>query len=139
MRPVESEALIDARSATVWDIITDAGNYTVWDSGITDIRGTLSDGGIIRVRTRLGGNRSFRLRVRQVPGEMMTWTGGLPLGLVRGVRTFTLTSREAMTHLRVEEELSGPLLGLIGRTRPDLERSVTGYLNAVKKRAEILD
>lgn len=35
MQSVEAEALIDAGSSTVWDIITDAGNDTVWNSGIT--------------------------------------------------------------------------------------------------------
>lgn len=31
-----SEALINARAPTVWDVITDTGNFTVWESGITE-------------------------------------------------------------------------------------------------------
>jgi hypothetical protein len=138
MKSVESETLINARSSTVWDIITDAGNYTVWDSGITRIRGELRNGGTIRIRTRTGGNRTFRLRVRQIPGEVMTWTGGLPLGLFTGVRTFTLDPRGGMTQLRVKEEFTGPLLGLIGKDMPDMRQAFTDYVNAVKERAEIL-
>ena len=110
---VEAETLINARSSTVWDIITDARNYTVWESGITHIRGELRNGGTIRIRTHTGGNRTFRLRVQQMPGEVMTWTQGLPLGLLTGVRTFTLEPVGGMTHLLVKEEFTGPLCGLL--------------------------
>ena len=123
MKSFEAEALINARNSTVWEIITDGGNYTVWDSGITRIDGQLRNGGPIRVRTRTGGNRTFRLRVEQIPGEVMTWTGGLPLGLFKSVCTFTLTPRGGMTHLRVREEFTGPLLGPMWSTVPDMERS----------------
>lgn len=136
MKIYEAEATIYARSSTVWDIITDDGNYTVWDSGITRIEGQVRNGGTIRIRTRAGGNRTFRLRVQQVPGELMTWTGGLPLGLARGVRTFTLSPHGGKTHLRVTEEFSGPLLDLM--RRPAMGQDCTGYINAVKERAELI-
>lgn len=130
--------MIYARSCTVWDIITDAANYTAWPSGITRIDGHVRNGGTIRVRTRPGGDRTFRLRVRQVPGEVMIWTGGPALGLVTGVRTFTLSPYGGKTHLRVTDEFRGPLLRLIGRTLPDLGQESTGYVHAVKERAELI-
>jgi hypothetical protein len=136
MKFFEAEATIYARSSTVWDIITDDGNYTVWDSGITRIEGQVRNGGTIRIRTRTGGNRTFRLRVQQVPGELMTWTGGVPLGLYRGVRTFTLSPQGGKTHLRVTEEFSGPLLGLM--QMPAMGQDCTGYISAVKERAELI-
>lgn len=80
MHSVEAEALIKARGSTVWDIITGASNYTVWESGITHVTGELRNGGTIKIRTRVGGSRVFRLHVQQMPGEVMTCTGGLPLG-----------------------------------------------------------
>lgn len=138
MKSFEAETLIHARNSTVWEILTDGGNYTVWDSGITRIDGELRNGGMIRVRTRTGGKRTFRLSVRQIPGKMMTWTGGLPLGLFRGVRTFTLTPLGRMTHMHVREDFTGPLLGLLRKTIPDWERAFAGYVPAVKKRAELL-
>lgn len=138
MKSLEAETLINARNSTVWEIITDARNYTVWESGITSIQGELRNGGTIRIRTRTRGNRTFRLRVQQIPGEVMTWTGGLPLGLFRGVRTFTLSPQRGMTQLRVKEEFSGPLLGLMDKTMADTEQALTDYVNAVKERAELL-
>jgi hypothetical protein len=138
MKSFEAETTIYARSSTVWDIITDAANYTVWASGITRIDGHVRSGGTIRVRTRTGGNRTFRLRVRQIPGEVMTWTGSLALGLFTGVRTFTLSPHGGKTYLQVKDEFSGPLLGLTGRTAPDMGQDCTGYVNAVKERAELI-
>lgn len=130
--------MINARSSIVWDIITDARNYTVWDSGITHITGELRNGGTIRIRTRAGGNRMVRVRVQQMPGEVMTWTGGLPLGLFTGVCTFILEFQGGMTHLRVKVEFTGPLRGLLWTAGTETQQALTDYVNAVKKRAEIL-
>ena len=136
---VGAETLIKARSSTVWDVITDARNFTVWESGITHIRGELRNGGTIRIRTHTGGERTFRLRVQQMPGEVMTWTQGLPLGLLTGVRTFTLEPVGGMTHLLVREEFTGPLCGLLLREfASDTQQAFTDYVSAVRKRAEIL-
>ena len=139
MRSVEAETLINARSSAVWDVITDARNFTVWESGITRIRGELRNGGTIRIRTHIGGERTFRLRVQQMPGEVMTWTQGLPLGLLTGVRTFRLEPLGGMTHLLVKEEFTGPLCGLLlWEFVSDTQQAFIDYVSAVRKRAEIL-
>lgn len=137
---VEAGTLINAWSSTVWDIITDARNYTVWESGITHIRGELRNGGTIRIRTHTGGNRTIRLHVQQMPGEVMTWTQGMPLGLLTGVRTFTLEPvGGGMTHLSVKEEFTGPLCGLLlWEFVSDTQQAFIDYVTAVRKRAEIL-
>lgn len=138
MHSVEAETLIKARGSTVWDIITDASNYTVWESGITHVTGELRNGGTIKIRTRVGVSRLFRLRVQEMPGEQMTWTGGPPLGLFTGVCTFTLEPRSGMTHLRVKQEFTGPLRGLLGKAMTDARQPLVDYVNAVRKRSEIL-
>jgi hypothetical protein len=138
MQFFEAETLINARSSTVWDIVTDSGNYTVWDSGITRIDGQVRNGSTIKVWTSTRGRRTLRLRVGQIPGEVMTWTGGLPLGLFKGVRTFTLTPQGGMTRLRVREEYSGALLRLAGRPMPGMGQELTDYVTAVKTRAELI-
>lgn len=75
--------------------------------------------------------------MEQIPGEVMTWTGGLPLGLYKNVRTFTLSPQAAMTHLRVTDEHTGPLAGLLAEPVPDAQRSFARYVQAVKARAEL--
>ncbi len=121
----------------MWDVITDEGNLTVWASGITEIRGEIRNGGTIRIRTTSGGKRTFRLRVEQRPGELMTWTGGMPLGLFTGVRTFTLTPQGTMTHFKVREEFTGPLVPVIWKRMPDMQSTFIDFVNAVKGRAEL--
>lgn len=138
METSEAEALILAGAGTVWDILTDAGNYQVWDSGITDVHGAVRDGGKIRVRTRDGGKRTFRLRISQIHGQVMTWSGGLPLGLLKVERTFTLTDYTGITHLTVRDTASGPLRALVRKTKPGAEPAQSRYVAAVKFRAELL-
>ena len=91
MKSFAVETLLLASADIVWDVITDAGNYPVWGSGISDIKGEIRNRARIRIRLRTGGKRTYRLRVHQIPGRRMTWTGGLPLGLLRVERAFTVT------------------------------------------------
>jgi hypothetical protein len=139
VRSFESEALINARSATVWEVITDAGNLAVWESGITGIEGDLSDGGVIWIKTARGNDRITRTRVRQVPGEVMIWTAGIPFGLLTLTRTFTLAEDGASTRFRIREEASGPLCrfswGLVSGSDQELD----DFVEAVRKRSELLD
>ena len=128
--------MIQARSCTVWDIITDAANYTVLPSGITHADGYVHHSSIIRIRA--GGSRTLRLRVRQIPGKVMTWTAGFPLGFFNLSRTFALSLRGEKTYLRVKDEFRGPLFGPGGRPVPDLGQDCSGYVNAVNERAEQL-
>ncbi|QCO98361.1 hypothetical protein FCN77_12500 [Arthrobacter sp. 24S4-2] len=139
MEYIASEALINARASTVWEVITDAGNLTVWESGITAIDGELRNGGTIRIKTADAGGRTLRLRVQQMPGEVMTWTSRLPLGLLKRTRTFTLSLQAGLTHLTVKEEVSGPLAAFLGNTRPDTSQHLNEYVHAVTNRAELLD
>lgn len=138
METSEAESLILAGAGTVWDIVTDAGNYPVWDSGISNIIGAIRHDSRIRIRTRNGGKRTFRLQVSQIPGQHMTWSGGLPLGLLKVVRTFTLTDHTGFTHLSIRDTAGGPLRGLVRKTAPGSDPALTAYVEAVKFRAELL-
>ena len=71
------------------------------------------------------------------PGQRMVWSGGMPLGLFKGVRTFTLSPQgNGVTTLTVREEYTGPLLSLIWRSMPDLQPSFNQFANGLKQRAE---
>jgi hypothetical protein len=137
MTPMESQHLINARGSTVWDIITDSGNLAVWDSGIASVSGVIRNGGVIRVRTRHGG-RNLRVRVEQIPGEVMTWTRTVPPGLGATVRTFVLSQRGGMTLLLVRDEARGPLRGVIRSPFSSTQRDLDEFVDAVRKRAELI-
>jgi hypothetical protein len=67
----------------------------------------------------------------------MVWSGGMPLGLFKGVRTFTLAPQAAGTiKFTMREEYVGPLAPLITRSIPDLNPSFMRFANGLKRRAE---
>jgi hypothetical protein len=137
MLTYQADAHIHATADTVWEIITDGSAYPEWDSGIAKVEGTIADGQRIKVRSALNPRRSFPVKVGQSGNRrIMTWTGGMPLGLLQGVRTFTVVPDGELTHLRVREEFTGPLLPLAARSMPDLQPSFTQFVNGVKARAE---
>ena len=66
----------------------------------------------------------------------MTWTGGMPPGLFKGERTFTLTPEGGATRFTMREEYTGPLTGLMWRTIPDMQPSFEKFARGLKQRAE---
>ena len=82
--------------------------------------------------------RSFPVKVTAFePAARLEFTGGMPLGLFKGVRTYTLAPRPgAMTEFVVREEYTGPLLGLIWRSMPDLGPSFQQFADGLKQRVE---
>jgi hypothetical protein len=138
MRFYESSATIDAAPDTIWTVLTDAPAYAAWDSGVEKVEGTIAPGETIKVHSQANPGRAFPVKVTDYqPGRSMTWSGGMPLGLFKGVRTFTLEPREdGPTAFHMREEYTGPLLPMIWRTMPDLGPSFEQFARGLKARAE---
>lgn len=66
----------------------------------------------------------------------MTWKGGLPFGLFRGVRTFRVRSEGAGCEFVMREEFTGPLLGIFWKRMPDLQPSFDRFAAGLKARVE---
>lgn len=67
----------------------------------------------------------------------MTWTGGMPLGLFKGVRTFTLMPQaNGSTGFTLREEFSGLLLPLIARSIPNQTKTFEDFAAGLKVFAE---
>lgn len=132
----EASADIAAPPERIWSILTDAPGYPTWDSGVTKVEGTIADGERITVHSEVASGRAFPVRVAMRPPSEMTWTGGMPLGLFTGVRSFRLAPRDGSTTVTMREEYSGPLVGLMGRSIPDLQPSFDTFVNGLKARAE---
>lgn len=61
----------------------------------------------------------------------------MPLGLFKGVRTFTLSPEDGgRTRFTMREEYTGPLLPLIWRSMPDLGPSFQQFATGLRKQAE---
>ncbi|MCI0440393.1 MAG: SRPBCC domain-containing protein [Chloroflexi bacterium] len=129
---------INAPPETIWAILTDAPSYPEWDPGMIRLEGRIAPGEKVKAVTRLNPKRAFPAKVSEfVPNQTMTWSGGMPLGLFKGERTFTLAPKgDGATEFSMREAFSGPLLFLIGRTIPDLSPSFEDFANGLKARAE---
>jgi hypothetical protein len=137
MRHYESTALIDARPDAIWSVLTDAPGYADWDSGVVRVEGRIAPQEKIKVVSEANPKRAFPVRVTELsPGERMVWSGGMPLGLFKGVRTFRLQAEGEATRFTMREEYTGPMLPLIWRSMPDLQPSFEQFARGLKARAE---
>jgi hypothetical protein len=138
MKSYDASATIAADAEAVWAVLTDAPGYADWDSGVQRVEGRIAPGERIKVVSEANPGRAFPVKVTEfTPSRSMTWSGGMPLGLFRGVRTFALTpDAGGATRFTMREEYSGPLLPLIWRSMPDLGPSFRQFADGLKARAE---
>ena len=138
MKAYEASSTIAAKPDTIWAILTDGTNYSSWDSGVERVEGGIAPGETIRVYVKVNPGRAFPVKVIEfVPGQRMVWSGGMPLGLFKGVRTYTLTPQgNGTTKFLMREEYTGPKLPMIWRSIPDHGPSFTQFANGLKQRAE---
>ncbi len=137
MRAYEATSEIQATPDAIWSILVDGAHYADWESGVISVHGTIAPGETIKVVSSANPGRSFPVKVAEFePGRAMTWSGGMPLGLFKGVRTFRLTPTAGGTRFDVREEYSGPLLGMMWRSMPDLGPSFSQFARGLKARAE---
>lgn len=136
MRYYESSVLVDAPAEAIWAVLVDGPSYPDWDSGVTRVDGPSVDGGKITVHAAVSPGRAFPVAVSLTEPTLMRWTGGMPLGLFRGDRRFTLTPSAGGIQVTVREEYTGPLLGLIWRTMPALHQSFSQFTAGLKARVE---
>ena len=108
MKSYEAAALIEAPPDAVWAILTDAPGLSRWDSGIERVEGG------------------------------MRWSGGMPLGLFKGERTFSLAPQGdgRSTQFNVRVAYTGPLLGMMWKSMPDLGPSFKQFASGLKREAE---
>lgn len=136
MRTFATERRIAAPAEAIWAILTDAERLVRAGTGIERLDGDIEPGARLHLKPE-SSSRSFALRVdRFEPPLRMTWTGGLPLGLFRGVRRFELQPHEDGTHFRMEERFSGPLAKLFARSMPDLQPDFDRFAAALAAEAE---
>lgn len=137
MREFEASTTIQAPAARVWEVLVDTAAWPEWDPSCDRIEGTVAAGATIKAFSKLSPGRAFPLKVAElVPRQRMVWSGGMPLGLFRGVRSFTLVPEGNGTKFALREVFSGPMLALIGRSLPDMTAAFQGFVRGLKERSE---
>jgi hypothetical protein len=138
MKHFETSTTIDATPERVWEILADTASWSDWDSGVVGVEGEPGEGNRVKITSELNPKRSYPVKITEFERpRRMAWVGGVPLGLFKGVRTYTLTPEgEGRTRFDIREEFTGPLLPLIWRTLPDMNDSFRQFANGLKQRAE---
>ena len=137
MRWYEATSDIAADPAAVWSVLADGAAWPTWDSGVDAVEGGIAPGAKITVRSQAAPGRAFPVRVTEfAPPGRLVFTGGMPMGLFRGVRTYLVTAVPGGSTFRVREEYTGPLVALVWRSMPDLGPSFVRFANGLKARVE---
>jgi hypothetical protein len=138
MRFYEASSTIASSPEAVWAALADGDGWSSWDSGVSRVEGRIAPGEKITIRSEAAPGRAFPVKVTHYePPARLELRGGMPLGLFRGVRTFEISAASGGgTSFRVREEYSGPLVGLIWRSMPDLGPSFEQFAQGLKRRVE---
>ncbi len=138
MKQFQAAATINASPEAVWSILTDASAYPSFDPYCDKIEGEIAPGQKIKAFSKLSPGRAFPVKVTEFePGNRMVWAGGMPLGLFKGERTFSLSPGENGTvHFDMREVFSGPMLALIGKSLPDMTEAFQKFAEGLKAKAE---
>ena len=139
MNPFAAATTIDASPEEVWSGLCPGGLGSLVPVGLRsrrrDRRARPREQ--VTIRSAVAPGRAFPVRVtRFEPGECLELTGGLPLGLFRGVRTYRLRREGSATGFTMRGVYSGPLSGLLGRSIPDLQPSFEQFVRGLKQRVE---
>lgn len=137
----ENSAAIDIAAPVdkVWAIIADTPSYPSFDPTCIRVVGPKAALDVkLRVYSTFSPERAFPVKVTAyAPPRLMEWTGGMPLGLFKGVRTFRIDETgPGKCRLEIHEVFSGPMLMVIGRTLPDMTEAFEGFCRGVKELAE---
>lgn len=138
MRYYEATSTIAASAEAVWAVLTDGASWPSWDSGVDAVDGKIAPGETIKIRSQAAPGRAFPVKVTQFdPPAHLRFSGGMPLGLFRGVRTYEVIQEAGgQAVFRMREEYTGPMLPLIWRSMPDLGPSFQRFASGLKQRVE---
>lgn len=138
MRTFSTTIKIACPPEAIWAVLTDVTCYSEWATGIHRLEGQIANGEVLQLFTNSKPQRPMALMVNSfVPPKTFTLSGGLPLNLFRGDRTFTLTPQpDGTTEFSMCEVFSGFLAPLLGRMLPDLTPSFEEFAAGLKQRCE---
>jgi hypothetical protein len=138
MKSFHTKIHIKAAADVVWRILTDISRWSQWNTTIDKIEGSITLGGNVTVYAKASPGRAFPLKVSEfVPNKSMVWSGGMPLGLFTGKRTYTITTMdEGDVEFSMGECFTGLMAPLVTRSIPDLQPSFDEFSHCLKIRAE---
>lgn len=138
MKEFSVTTTIRATPEALWSILADGARWMEWNTTIERFDGRIAPGETVTIQVKANPGRAFPLTVTDfAPPQRMVFSGGMPLGLFRGVRTFTLTKNAGdSTEFSMREAYSGLLAPLITKSIPDLQPAFEEFAVCLKRAAE---
>jgi uncharacterized protein YndB with AHSA1/START domain len=138
MKAFSVRVFIRATPERIWALLTDAAKFTRWNNTVEKVDGKIALGERVTVHPKINPGRAFPVTVAEFePPRSMVWTGGMPLGLFKGQRTFTLTpGLNGDVEFSMREEYTGLMAPLICRSIPDLQPAFDEFASDLKRAAE---
>lgn len=137
MKTFETKTSIRATPEKLWSILTDGPSYASWNTTFHKLEGRIALGEKLALHVKVSP-RVFKVKVTElIPNQKMVWADGMPLGLFRGERTYTLTPKaDGAVEFHMIEVFSGLLEPLISKSIPDLKPAFEEFAACLKKKAE---
>jgi hypothetical protein len=121
----------------IWALLTEPAGYAAWNPAVVSLEGRIAVGETVKLVSTVNPKRTFSLKVTELQGpRRMVWSDGMPLGLFKGIRTYSLNPTPGGTDFEMEEVYSGPLAPLITRAIPDLTDSFAQFADGLKAASE---
>lgn len=129
---------INATPDQVWSVLIDGSKYVEWDPNMISLDGDIRLGGKLKIVTKLDPKRVFKPKVTLYEANnRMVWSSGMPFGLFKGERTFSLEpTAENQVLFSLTEEFSGLMEQMISKSIPDLQPSFEAFASGLKARVE---
>jgi hypothetical protein len=137
MKAFATSTMIRATPDAVWSVLTDRAQWTTWNPTVDKIEGAIAPGARVSVYTRPSPGRAFPVKVSEFkPAQRTVWTGGMPFGLFKGERTYTLIPVAGGVEFAMREEFTGLMAPLISKSIPDMQPAFEAFAAALKRRCE---
>lgn len=118
-------------------VLVDLAHWTAFDPFTERVEGQAAPGGSVTVYSTLAPGRGFPVKITAFEApRQMAWTDGMPLGVLKNVRTHTIQARGAGSRFELDEVVSGPMLGMIAGSLPDLTEPFEAFCRGLKARVE---
>jgi hypothetical protein len=137
MKSFETRITIKATAEKIWRILTDGPGYASWNTTYHKLEGNIALGEKLALHVKISP-RVFKVKVAElVPNQKMVWADGMPFGLFKGERTYTLTPKgDGTVEFFMIEVFSGLMSPLIVKSIPDMGPAFAEFAACLKKQAE---
>lgn len=137
MKAFATSTLIQATPEVVWAVLTDVSQWPKWNPTVDKVDGKIAPGEKVTVHTKLSPGRAFPVKVSKFePSIRMVWTGGMPFGLFKGERIYSLTPKASGVEFVMREAFTGLMAPLITKSIPNMQPAFDEFAAALKRRCE---